>query len=163
MQNTGTAVDFAPLVSSLAQLLFVVVATAIAAYAQKHVKNADARTKILAAIDNGVAFGMNRVGGALAGKTLDVNLGSSVAAQAVRYAMATVPDAVAHLGLDEAHLAKIAVAKLPAVDGEISDDAIHSIVTAAGGHAPPMPTLQDALDIIRKSVADGSLKIPVAS
>lgn len=163
----STVVDVASLVSGLAQLIFVIAGSVAAAIVNKHVKDADARKTILAALDNGVAYGMNKVEGALAGRPLTVNLGSAVAAQAVRYAQATVPDKLARLDLDAAHIAKIAVAKLPGVDGAITDADLAGIVAAAKGNAPPLPPAGDlaaqVIKIIRQGLADGSLKLPAAA
>jgi hypothetical protein len=146
MSTASTAVDLAPLLQLVVQSLLVVVASVAAYFIQGHMKDDNARRTVLTAIENGVQFGMNKVNGALMGRPLDVQLGSSVAAQAVKYATTLVPDALARLGLGPEQLAKLAVAKLPAVDGHMSDDAIGEIAGVASGRiAPPAKTDTAAL------------------
>jgi hypothetical protein len=159
----STVANLAPIADALAKLVLAIIASVAYGFAQKHVKDERARRIVLAAIDNGVSAGMNSVDGALKGHPLNVALGSAVAAQAVKYAQATVPDALAHLGLDTAHITKIAVAKLPGVDGAIGDDALKSIVAAANGKPPPMPATSDLavqiIDLVRGAIANGSIKV----
>lgn len=143
-----TAIDVAPLVSAIAQLAIPAIGTVIYALLQSHLKDQAAKDTVLKAIKNGVSFGLNKVDGALAGKPLNVQLGSSVATQAVKYAMALVPDAAKRLGLNEASLAKIAVAKLPGVEGHISDEAINGIAAAATGRAVASASTTDIVNAL---------------
>lgn len=137
---TATGVDLAPLLQTLIQLIAGVVVSVGVYFIQGHIKDDNARRTVLTAVENGVSFGMNKVNGALAGHPLNVPLGSSVAAQAVKYALSQVPDALDRLGIDEAKLAKMAIAKLPAVEGHISDDQISEIAAVAQGQAPAART-----------------------
>ncbi len=128
-------VDIAPLVKAFADAAIPVIGMLIYYLLQGHLKDTAARTAVLGAIENGVQFGMNKVDGALAGKPLNVQIGSDVAAHAVRYALDLVPDAAKRLDLSPTKLAKIAVAKLPGVEGAIGSDVIAGIAAAANGEA----------------------------
>lgn len=138
--------DISNIVSMIAQIAIPILGTVIYAFVQGHLKDQAAKDTVLRAIENGVSFGLNKVDGALAGKPLTVNLGSAVATQAVKYVMNLVPNAAKRLGLDEAALAKIAVAKLPGVEGHISDEAVNGIAAAATGRAMASANVNDLVD-----------------
>lgn len=143
-----TTYDFTSIVTALAQLAIPMIGTVIYGLLQSHLKDQAAKDTVLKAIENGVSFGLNKVDGALAGRPLTVQLGSSVATQAVKYAMALVPDAAKRLGLNEASLAKIAVARLPGVEGHISDEAINGIAAAATGRAVASTSTTDIINAL---------------
>ena len=77
--------------------------------------------------------GFNVVQGATKDKVLTVDVGSSVVAQALKYLIQFAPDAASHFGLDQESLAKMLWARLPAVDGQVSDDTFKQIVAIANG------------------------------
>jgi hypothetical protein len=132
------AADFSPVVTvglSVASLAALIVG---AWFIYGHVKDQNARTALLTILEKGVSLGFNVVEGALKDKVLNVNVGSSVAAQALKYVLQFAPDALAHFGLnDPAVVAKMIWARLPAVDGPVSDDTFHQIAAAATGKGAP--------------------------
>lgn len=162
-----TSVDIAPLISAVAQLAIPIIGTVIYALIQSRIKDQDAKAAVLRAIENGVSFGMNKVDGALKGRPLSVNLGSSVATQAVKYVLDRVPDAAKRINLDAAGLAKIAVAKLPGVEGHISDEAVNGIAAAATGNAVAtggdMSKLVESLGPVIQSAVEAAVASKIKS
>jgi hypothetical protein len=115
----------------------IVSAVSIVAYffLNKYVKDANARTVLLGAIENGVKWGVAKTAGALPGHALSVNIGSQAAAAALQHVIDTVPDALARHGNDFAGIVRIALGKLP-IDGSIDDATVNQIVANATGKAP---------------------------
>ena len=65
------------------------------------------RDRLIAALEHGSAFLVNRTAGALKDHPLTLTLASPMAADLVRYAKATVPGALARLGVDDVALTKL--------------------------------------------------------
>lgn len=142
-----TAVDFTPLFGQVVQSVMLIVMLGVTWLVNKYVKDANTRATLLAAAQNAAKFGVNKIEGAVPGSVLTVNLGSAVAAEAVKYLQAVVPDALAHFGLDGEALAKFVWAHLPPVDGTVSDSTFTQIAAAASGSpsasTAPAPTASD--------------------
>lgn len=157
-----TVANLAPAVDAVAKLLIAIIGSIAYGFIQSRVKDADARKMILAAVENAVAYGANRVDGALKDHPLNVQTGSAVVAHAIAYMQQTVPDALKRLGFDDVHLAKLVVAKLPGVDGAIPDAAITGIAAATKGQPAPMPStdamVAEVLKMVRDSLANGAIK-----
>jgi hypothetical protein len=170
---SGTGVDLSPaLTAGLSGVSLLIVVVALW-FINGHVKDANARTALLGIVEKGVSLGYNVVNGALKDKVVSVNVGSSVAAQALKYVLQFGPDAAKHFGLDNASLAKMIWARLPHVDGTVTDETFNQIVASATGGpatisdvgklvADAAPALVDAIvDLIAKRKAADPAK-PVA-
>jgi hypothetical protein len=110
----------------------------VAAFVRSHIKNqgtADTLDRILL---NAVNFGFNMVPGALKGKSISVDLGSSVAAHALKYALDVGAKEAGALNLDAPDIAKRLLARIPGIDGQMSAGIVHDVVAAAQGHPPPL-------------------------
>ena len=71
-------------------------------------------------IEKGISYGFNTVEGAVAGKTLDVNVGNAVVAQAVQYVIDQAPaKIIAWVGGEEGIKRKI-IARLPVGEGALT-------------------------------------------
>lgn len=132
-----TGVDLSPVLTFGLQGVGMVILLAAAWFIYGHVKDANARTALMSILEKGVSLGYNVVDGALKDKVVNVNVGSSVASQALKYALQYGPDAIAHFGLTPASLAKMIWARLPAVDGPVSEDTFNQIVATATGTPAP--------------------------
>lgn len=162
-----TSVDLTNLVQSVGSVIVSGVSIVAYFFLNKYVKDANARTVILGAIENGVKWGVSKTAGALPGKALSVNIGSQVAASALQHAIDTVPDALARHGNDFAGLVRIALGKLP-IEGQIDDATVNQIVATATGTAVPsaadvgkqfmdaMPTL---VPVLAPALADEITKL----
>lgn len=135
--STGsTIVDFAPLVQMVIAVAWLGLMIVGAWLVFRHVKNQDARSAILNVLAAAASFGVNATKGALKDKPMTVDVASNVIATALRYAMAQAPQALAHFGFDEKTTARAILARLPGVEGEITDDTLNKIVSAATGTGP---------------------------
>lgn len=156
-----TALDFAPLVQALAQIVGLTVVSIIGYWLQGHVKDENTRNTILDAAENGVNHAINRIDAASKTGSMTVPVASGVTAMAVRYVMDMVPGAVKSMGLDEKSIAKLVIAKLPGVTGDIDDKTLEFIasrVSGKPGTAPPPTDLSELTaaltPIIQQATAD---------
>lgn len=150
--SAGT-VDFTQWVSMGSQAILTALGAAVAAFAHKYIADKDAREKIMSAVTNGVAFAQNKIDGTLADHPVKVQVASPVAAVAINYVKSMVGDSVARLGLNDVQLAKLAIAKIPGIEGEVTDAQIHAIAAVASGQAapPPPPAAADlAGDLVKE-------------
>jgi hypothetical protein len=129
------SVDLTNLVQSAGSVIVSAVSVVAYFFLNKYVKDANARTVLLGAIENGVKWGVAKTAGALPGHALSVNIGSQAAAAALQHVIDTVPDALARHGNDFAGIVRIALGKLP-IDGSIDDATVNQIVANATGTAP---------------------------
>jgi hypothetical protein len=174
-QTAATGLDLSPVLTFGLQGASMLILLAAAWFIYGHVKDANARTALMGILEKGVSLGYNVVDGALKDKVVNVNVGSTIAAQALKYALQFGPDAIAHFGLTPASLAKMIWARLPAVDGQVSDDTFNQIVaTATGAPAPAaniatqveavMPAFLQALgDYLLNKKAAGAPAAPAAT
>jgi hypothetical protein len=131
----AASVDLSALLQSGGNLVVSAISVAAYFFLNKYVKDANARTVLLGAIENGVKWGVAKTAGALPGHALSVNIGSQAAAAALQHVIDTVPDALARHGNDFAGIVRIALGKLP-IDGSIDDATVNQIVANATGTAP---------------------------
>jgi hypothetical protein len=131
----SASVDLSALLQSGGNLVVSAISVAAYFFLNKYVKDANARTVLLGAIENGVKWGVAKTAGALPGHALSVNIGSQAAAAALQHVIDTVPDALARHGNDFAGIVRIALGKLP-IDGSIDDATVNQIVANATGTAP---------------------------
>jgi hypothetical protein len=173
-----TALDFAPLVQALAQLVGLTLLSVLGYWLQGHVKDENTRNAILDAAENGVNHAINRIDNASKDGTMTVPVASGVTAMAAQYVLKMVPDAVKRSGMDEKKIVNLVISKLPGVTGEITDaniDFIASRISGKSGTAPPptdftqltsalTPIIQQAAkDAIAAHYAGAALKpTPVA-
>jgi hypothetical protein len=157
-----TALDFAPLVQALAQIMGLTILSIIGYWLQGHVKDENTRNAILDAAENGVNHAINRIDAASKTGAMSVPVASGVAAMAAQYVLKMVPGAVKSMGMDEKKVVNLVISKLPAnVTGDITDaniEFIASRISGKPGTAPP-PTdysqLASALTpIIQQATSD---------
>jgi hypothetical protein len=129
------SLDLTNLVQSAGSVIVSAVSVVAYFFLNKYVKDANARTVLLGAIENGVKWGVAKTAGALPGHALSVNVGSQAAAAALQHVIDSVPDALARHGNDFAGIVRIALGKLP-IDGQIDDATVNQIVANATGNAP---------------------------
>lgn len=164
----GSVVDLAPMLMVIVEILATLALVAAAWFIFRHVTNQDARNALLSVAEKAVAFGINATNGALKDKTMSVNLGSSVVATAMKYALNAAPDALKKFGWDDKTLARALWARLPGVDGGLDDATLNQIVAAGSGTAPAgslvnaaavsAPALAEALlAAIQKAKENGSV------
>jgi hypothetical protein len=134
--GVDTTFNIAPILIAVAQILAVAVLVAGVWLINGKVKDQNQRTALLGGLEKAVSFGINAVNGATKDKTLSINVGSTVVATALRYLQQFVPDAMNHFGMDEKSAAKALFARLPGVDGTVTDATFEQIVAAAHGTAP---------------------------
>lgn len=134
--GTDTTFNLAPVLIAVAQILAVGVLIVGVWLINGKVKDQNQRVALTGILEKAVAFGINAVNGAAKDKTMPVNVGSTVVATALRYVQQFGPDAMAHFGMDEKSAAKALFARLPGVDGPVSDATFDQIVAAAHGTAP---------------------------
>ncbi len=159
----ATTIDISPLIGYGLAGVSLVIFVLAAWYLNGHVKDANSRAAIMLALEKGVQFGINKVEGALPTGTLSVNVGSSVAAQALKYVLDFAPQAAQQFGLTPQALAKMIWARLPAVDGQVSDDTFNQIAAAATGTAVAAPNTSDLLaaiaPVVEQAIADALAKL----
>lgn len=140
-----TSYDMAPILTLGLQGVALLLLIGITWFAYTHIKNKDARDAIVLIAEKAVSFGLNAVAGATKDKPLNVNVGSSVVATALKYVNQFGPEVVAKFGLDQASLAKMLVARLPGVDGQIDDATIARIVATASSTPGSTASAKDVL------------------
>jgi hypothetical protein len=133
----SATVELMPILMTAAQIAAVLVLTLAGWFVYKHVKDQNARDAILNVFEKAVGFGINVVSEASKDRTMSVNVGSSVVANGLRYALAQAPDALKRFGFDEVGIARALWARLPNVQGEVNDQTFNSIVAAATGKNAP--------------------------
>jgi len=134
----GSSVDVTGVAGVTAQWLIWIVGASALALVQRNVKDKQARDTLSAAILNGVNYDFNMVPGALKGHTLAIDVGSKVAAHALRYVLDAGGAEAKRLDLQPADLAKRIIARIPNMDGETSDAIVHQVAAAAAGAPPPL-------------------------
>jgi hypothetical protein len=145
-----TAVDIAPLISSIVQGLAVLLMAAIAAWVRSHLNDKAAQDTVLRAVENGISFAENHFG-ATSGKAYTIPMAQGIGATALRYVTTLVPGAVKQMGLDDNALAKIVVAKMPGIERTPLDPStVDAITAAAQGKAPigTAPSLDDISKVL---------------
>lgn len=145
-----TAVDIAPLISSIVQAAAVILMAIIAAWVRSHLNDKTAQDTVLKAVENGISFAENHFG-ATSGKPYTIPMAQGIGATALRYVTTLVPGAVKQMGLDDTSLAKIVVAKMPGIERTPLDPStVDAITAAANGKAPigTAPTMEDISKIL---------------
>lgn len=150
---TASSYDIAPLVQTGIAGVFLIVTIIGAWFIYGHVADANARAALLSGLEKAVSFGFNVTAGALKDKTLNVNVGSSVVANALKYAQANLPAALARFGFDDKAAARALWARLPHVDGDVTDTTFNQIVAAANGTPPAGGVAGSADDIAQALLA----------
>lgn len=159
----ASSVDLGALVQAAGSLVVSGVSVVAYFFLNKYVKDANARTVLLGAIENGVKWGIAKVPGALPGHALSVGVGSQAAAAALQHVINTVPDALARHGTDLSGIVRIALGKLP-IDGQIDDATVNRIIANATGKAVPSAAdvgkqFLDALPVLAPMLAEEVTRI----
>lgn len=156
----ATGLDLSPLLTLALQGVGTLLLLLAMWFIYGHVKDANMRAALLGILEKGVSLGYNATQGALKDKVVNVNVGSSIASVALKYALQLGPDALAHFGLTDnlPALAKMIWARLPAVDGPVTDDTYNQIVASATGTAAPAGSIlsqaEDAAPLIIQALGD---------
>jgi len=132
-------IDFTAEALKVLGSLATIIVSAIAVEIRGVVKDKAAQDSLISVLEHGSAFVVNKTAGALKNTPLTVHLASPMAADLVRYAKDLAPKAIDRLGIDDVQLAKMAIARLPNVNGSIDDKEIHDIAAKATGRAQAPP------------------------
>jgi hypothetical protein len=123
---------------AIAQWLLVLVGTAGGALIHLSVKDDKKRQALEALWDHLIGWGFAVTPGAIRGRVLTVELGSKVAANALRRGLSIGKELLDHFGVKPNEAAEQLLARIPGIDGEVAADIGHQIAAAAQGHAPPL-------------------------
>jgi hypothetical protein len=133
---TVPTADIGNIVSTVINGVGVAVLTIVAAWTRAHLNNKQAQDTVLTAAENAVAYAENRLG-VKSGQPYSVPVASAVGRMALGYVNAHVGDAAKQLGLDDAGISRIVVAKMPGIAaGGIDESTFNGIVASASGAAP---------------------------
>lgn len=148
-----TLVDIGPLLAAIFQGAGVIVLGAVAAWVRSHLKDQAAQKTVLTAVENAVSYAENHYG-IKPGQVYTIPIAKGVGATALQYVMDLVPDAVKRMGLDYPALAKIVVAKMPAIDRTPLDPStVDDIVNAASGKTTASnPSVDDLVKVLEPMV-----------
>lgn len=129
-------VEITNLVVVIIQGIGVMVLSAAAVWVKGHMTDVAAQKTVLTAAENAVAYAENRLG-VKGDQPYTVPVANSIGRIALSYMNAHVADSAKRLGLDDASLSRLIVAKMPDVkDGGIDEGTFNNIVASASGKAP---------------------------
>lgn len=128
-----TTIDAMPWLMLILQGLGILVLIIVGWFVYGHVKDQNARNAFLNIAAQAVSYGYNVVAGATKDKTLSVNVGSSVVANALNFLRTYGPDAMVRFGINESDAVKMLWSRLVSVDGSVTDATLSNIVSASKG------------------------------
>lgn len=134
-----STIDAMPWLTLGLQGLGVVIMVAVMWFVYGHVKDQNARNAFLNIAGQALSFGLNTVANATKDKTLSVNVGSSVVANALNFLQTYGPQAMARFGINEKDAVKMLWSRLPSVDGTVTDATFDNIIAASKGQVPATP------------------------
>lgn len=141
--DAATSVDISMIVDKVFMLALTGIAYLASTWIKGHLADKNAQDTLITGVENLTNSAINCEEGALKGHPLNVNVGSRVAAGALRHVLSTFPEEIARLGYTEPQLARMVVGYLPGVDGKIDDGMLSQIVSTATGKPPAMPSAAD--------------------
>lgn len=144
MADISSAVDISNIVTAAIQGAGVAVLTVIAAWTRSHLNNKQAQQTVITAAENAVAYAENRLG-VRGDHPYTVPVASAVGKMALSYVNAHVGDAVKQLGLDDASVSRLIVAKMPDIAGGGIDEGTFKGIVASASGQPPGPADYGAL------------------
>lgn len=131
-------VEITNLITTIIQGIGVMVLSAAALWVKSHLTDTSAQKTVLTAAENAVAYAENRLG-VKGDQPYSVPVANSIGRLALSYMNTHVADSAKRLGLDDASLSRIIVAKMPDIkDGGIDEGTFNNIVASASGK-PPAP------------------------
>lgn len=131
-------VEITNLVSTAVQAVGVMLLTAVAAWLRNHLNNKQAQQTVLTAAENAVAYAENRMG-VKGDEPYTVPVASSIGRLALGYMNTHVGTYVKQLGLDDASLSRIIIAKMPDIKGDGIDEGTFNGIVASASGKPPAP------------------------
>lgn len=151
-------VEITNLVSTIVQGLGVMLLTVVAAWVRSHLNDVAAQKTVLTASENAVAYAENRLG-VKGDQPYSVPVASAVGRMALGYMNAHVSEAAKHLGLDDAGLSRIIIAKMPDIkDGGIDEGTLNQISASASGKAPAPADYSQLLAVLGPVFAQAAEK-----
>lgn len=163
--DTGlTADDISGIILKVVAGIATVFGSVVLAEFNRFVKDKGARDSALATMRYLSPLVLNATAGLLKDHPVPANKVPAVVASMIRLAKNADPEAFKRLGFDDVGLAKLAIAHLPGVDGEISDDDIATMAAAskmpAAGTAKPatLDQVGAALGPLVESLVEAALK-----
>lgn len=129
----STTVDAMPWLMLLLQGLGLLILLAVGWFVYGHVKDQNSRNAFLNIAAQAVSYGINVVNGATKEKTMSVNVGSSVVANALKFMQTYGPQAMARFGITEQDAVKMLWSRLPSVDGHVDEGTFAQVIAASKG------------------------------
>lgn len=128
-----STVDAMPWLMLLLQGLGLVILLAVGWFVYGHVKDQNSRNAFLNIAAQAVSYGINVVAGATKDKTMSVNVGSSVIANALKFLQTYGPQAMERFGITEQDAVKMLWSRLPSVDGHVDEGTFAQVIAASKG------------------------------
>jgi hypothetical protein len=155
----ATAVDISNIISTATQGLAVALLTVVAAWARSHLNDKQAQQTVITAAENAVSYAENRLG-VKADHPYTVPVASAVGKMALSYMNAHVGGAVKQLGLDDAGVSRLIVAKMPDIaGGGIDEGTFSGIVASASGKAPAPADYSKLLEVLAPVMEQAAAKV----
>ncbi len=123
-----TSVDIAPILSALVQIVVPIVVALVGLVINRYVRNEEMRKALTGALEYGAQYGVARIGGAVAGKPVPVDVVIPVLAEGLNYVKTYTPQAVAWFKDRDEDIVRKLAARLPGVAGSITDDDIERAI-----------------------------------
>ena len=151
-------VEVTNLISTVIQGIGVMLLTAVAAWVRSHLNDVAAQKTVLTAAENAVAYAENRLG-VKGDQPYTVPVASAIGRMALGYMNAHVAQAAKQMGLDDAGLSRIIIAKMPDVkDGGIDQGTYNNIVASASGKAPAPTDYSQLLAVLGPAIKQAALE-----
>jgi hypothetical protein len=153
-----STVDISNIINQALLSAGLFILSTIALWTRNHLNNKQAQQTVLTAAENAVAYAENRLG-VKGSEPYTVPVASAIGRLALGYMNAHVGDAVKQMGLDQAGISRIIVAKMPDIkDGGIDQGTFNSIAASASGKAPPPADYSALLQVLGPAIEQAASK-----